>query len=263
VNGINMTGLVMPTKVMAHLPLVLLPHKPQSALDICFGMGTTFRSLLSWNIETTAVDLVPSVLNSFDDFWPDAASLRSLPQAHMVVDDGRRFLKRTRGTFDVITVDPPPPLQAAASSLLYSTEFYDLVKQHLKKGGLLQQWLPLGLNGTWNAVARSINVSFPYVKVFTATEGDGAYFIASLEPIHIPSPAQLKEKMPASALRDFSEWEPSQRAALQYFETLFSHEQPIGILADPSSSEMITDDRPFNEYYFLRKWKWEFFHSTW
>ncbi len=262
VNGISMTGLVMPTKVMAHLPLILLPHKPQSALDICFGMGTTFRSLLSWNIETTAVDLVPSVLKSFGEYWPDASQLQSLPRAHMVVDDGRRFLKRTRGTFDVITVDPPPPLQAAASSLLYSTEFYDLVKQHLKKGGLLQQWLPIGTYGTWNAVARSIQGSFPYVLVFPATEGDGVYFIASLDPIHIPTSGELTQKIPPSALQDLSEWIPSSRVG-PYLEKLLTQHIPIEVFTYPPGPEMITDDKPFNEYYFLRKWKWILFHSAW
>jgi len=263
VNGIGMTGLVMPTKMMAHLPLVLLSHKPLSALDICFGMGTTYRSLLSWNIDTTAVELVPSVLKSFDYFWSDADRVQSSPQAHLVVDDGRRFLKRTRETFDVITVDPPPPLEAAASSLLYSTEFYDLVKQHLKKGGLLQEWLSTGGYGTCNAAARSIQVSFPYVKVFVGPERFGVYLVASLEPIRIPNLQELREKMPISAIQDFSEWMPNQRTAFEYFGNLLSNERPIETFIDPFSSAIITDDRPFNEYYFLRKWKWVLFHSPW
>ena len=48
VNGYGMTSLTPITKMMAHLPLAFLDRPPQNALDICFGMGTTFRSLLSW-----------------------------------------------------------------------------------------------------------------------------------------------------------------------------------------------------------------------
>jgi spermidine synthase len=260
VNGIGMTGLVLPTKVMAHLPLVLLAHKPQSALDICFGMGTTFRSLLSWNIDTTAVELVPSVLKSYGDFWPDADRLRSLPQAHMVVDDGRRFLRRTRRTYDVITIDPPPPLQAAASSLLYSTEFYDLVKQHLKNGGLLQQWVPIGEFASWQAIAMSLKISFPYVVVFPSDENMGAYFIASLDPIEIPNFQDLKGKMPASALADLSEWVPHQQT-IPYLAKILSNARTIDSITHPPASDMITDDRPFNEYYLLRRLKWVLFHT--
>ena len=45
--------------MMAHLPLFFLDHPPQDALVICFGMGTTYRSMLSWGIPVTAVELVP------------------------------------------------------------------------------------------------------------------------------------------------------------------------------------------------------------
>ena len=47
VNGIGMTKLTPITKFMAHLPLAMHREKPESALVICFGMGTTYRSALS------------------------------------------------------------------------------------------------------------------------------------------------------------------------------------------------------------------------
>ena len=50
VNGIGITQLTPITKMMAHLPLAFLDHTPRSALVVCFGMGTTYRSLLSWDI---------------------------------------------------------------------------------------------------------------------------------------------------------------------------------------------------------------------
>jgi predicted membrane-bound spermidine synthase len=63
VNGIGMTGLTPITKIMAHLPLATKSVTPERALVICFGMGTTFRSLMSWGIEVVAVELIPSVLS--------------------------------------------------------------------------------------------------------------------------------------------------------------------------------------------------------
>src|SRR5262249_22433849 len=65
VNGVSISYLTPATKIMAHLPLASLDHPPQNALVICFGMGTVFRSLLSWGIPTTAVELVPSVPRLF------------------------------------------------------------------------------------------------------------------------------------------------------------------------------------------------------
>src|SRR5205085_1868686 len=91
VNGIGVTELTPETKFMAHLPLAFHSGKPESALIICFGMGTSFRSALSWNVDTTAVERVPSVKESFGFFHSDAARLVANPKAHIVVDDGRRY----------------------------------------------------------------------------------------------------------------------------------------------------------------------------
>ena len=78
VNGVGMTNLTTITKVMAHLPLSLV-KKPTSALAICFGMGTTFRSLMSWNIRAEAVELVPSVKDAFPFFFANAVESRAGP----------------------------------------------------------------------------------------------------------------------------------------------------------------------------------------
>ena len=132
-----MTKLTPITKFIAHMPLVLHQGRPESALVICFGMGTTYRSALSWDINTTVVELVPSVTKAFGFYHADAEQVLNDPKGHVIIDDGRRS-QPPRKKFDVIIVDPPPPVEAAGSSLLFSKEFYELAKQHLKPGGILQ-----------------------------------------------------------------------------------------------------------------------------
>jgi spermidine synthase len=95
VNGIGMTSLTPITKVMAHLPLAM-KGDARSGLVICFGMGTTFRAMHSWGIDATAVELSRSVFESFGFFFPDFAAVITDPKAHIVVDDGRRYLPRKR-----------------------------------------------------------------------------------------------------------------------------------------------------------------------
>jgi len=109
VNGIGMTVLSPDNKYMVHLPLAFLSRPPKNGLIICFGMGTGFRSMLSWNIPTTAVELIPSVPKLFGYFHADASKLMSSPLTRIVVDDGRRFLDGSTETYDVIVIDPPPP----------------------------------------------------------------------------------------------------------------------------------------------------------
>jgi spermidine synthase len=95
VNGVGITGLVPSTKLMAHLPLAFLDRAPNNALVVCFGMGTTYRSLLSWDIPVTAVELVSSVPRVFGFFHADGPELLRSPQSHVEIDDGRRYLERT------------------------------------------------------------------------------------------------------------------------------------------------------------------------
>jgi predicted membrane-bound spermidine synthase len=94
VNGYGMTNLTNITKIMAHLPLAFLDN-PKSALAICFGMGTTYRSLLSWeDIDVTAIELTPGVVKAFPIFYDDAAEILKNPKGEIIIDDGRRYLMR-------------------------------------------------------------------------------------------------------------------------------------------------------------------------
>lgn len=252
VNGMGMTKLTPITKMMAHLTLASLDHTPHSALVICFGMGTTFRSVVSWNISGTAVELVPSVPKLFSYYHADAAQVMASPLAHVVIDDGRRFLERSPAKYDVIIVDPPPPVQTAGSSLLYSQDFYAVARQRLQPGGILQQWLPEADNPTQAAVAHAIKNSFPYVRVFRGMEGWGWHFLASDRPIPLRTAAELVARMPPAAVSDMMEWGPAPSPE-QQVNLLLDHESSAdAIIALSPATATLTDDRPINEYFLLR-----------
>jgi spermidine synthase len=252
VNGINMTGLTPITKFMSALPLAHLDHTPHSALVICFGMGTTHRSMLSWGIDSTAVDLVPSVPQLFWYFHPDGPQVLASPHSHVVIDDGRRFLERTAGEYDVIAIDPPPPIDAAGSSLLYSREFYSAAQKRLRPDGILQQWFPGGDPTTAVAIARAIQQSFPYVRVFASIERRGFHYLASRQPIPHRTAAELAAHMPSRAADDLVEWGPYHTAQEQ-FAAVLKNEVPIDlVIARDENAPPITDDRPINEYDLLR-----------
>jgi spermidine synthase len=253
VNGVGMTGLTPVTKLMAHLPLAFHTGRPHSALIICFGMGTSYRSALGWDIDTTAVELVPGVTKAFGFYHADAMRCLNNPKGRIVIDDGRRYLKRTRAKFDVIVIDPPPPVEAAGSSLLYTPEFYVLAKQHLNPHGIVQAWFPGGEFLTAQAVLRSLHESFPYVRCFGSVEGGGKHMLASMEPIETRTAVELADRMPGRAREDLLEWNPAETAAA-FLERALSQEIPIQDVLNPDPAIQITDDRPFNEYFRLRRW---------
>jgi spermidine synthase len=252
VNGVGMTFLTPITKVMAHLPLAI-NNNAKSGLIICFGMGTTFRAMHSWGIDTTVVELSRSVTESFGFFFADFADVIGDPKAHVVVDDGRRYLLRGNRKFDVITLDPPPPIEAAASSLLYSKEFYDVVKARLAPGGILAQWFPGGEENIRYAVARSLQESFPYVVAFKSIEDWGYHFLASMSPIRDITPAEFVARLPAPAKRDLMEWNSNMSVEVMAQNILSRRTDIAKLLPADGKSMVVTDDLPYNEYFALRR----------
>ncbi len=261
VNGYGMTELSWITKVMAHLPLSFLDRPPQNALVICFGMGTTFRSMHTWGIPVTVVELVPSVPRLFSYYHSDAEEVMKSPLSHVVIDDGRRFLERTDQQFDVITIDPPPPLRAAASSLLYSEEFYRVARRRLRPGGILQQWVPTTVEHDAVdvvAITRSLRNSFPYVRAFS--NGFGVHYLCSDRAIPVPTVEELLQRMPDKAVSDLVEWDISpgeapRDAARDMLDGLLRGQLSTDqLIAASPRTPAITDDRPINEYYMVRRW---------
>ena len=252
VNGINTTNLSTIAKLSTHLGMISHQGPAQTGLSICFGMGTTFRGLLSWGLESTGVDVVPGVIQAFDYYYDDVPAIRRNPRAHLVVDDGRRFLRRTTQTFDMITVDPPPHIDSAGLSLLYSKEFLSLAKSRLKDGGIFHLWVPIwGEDKTKQAIARNIAETFPYTQVYLSIGGWGYHFIASNRPLIRPTVDEFIQRLPPLAKKDLLEWEPDKDVRKAVARVL---EKPL-LITDlyTDHSAVILDDRPYNEYYFLRR----------
>lgn len=221
VNGVGVTSLTPITKMMVHLPAALLPSPPRNILILCFGMGTSYRSALSWGGAVTVVDLVPSVPPLMGYFHSDGDRLLGAARGSIVIDDARRYLERTSAKFDLIVIDPPPPVEAAASSLLYSREFYAAAAQHLQPGGILQQWLPEQRDvAVASAMAQALARGFPEHRVFRSVENWGRHFVVSAAPI--PRRRPISSSGARTPLRKFNSgpcWSASCRSANSYEPT--------------------------------------------
>ena len=158
---------------------------------------------------------------------------------------------RSREKFDVIIIDPPPPVEAAGTSLLYSTEFYALAKQHLKPGGILQAWIPINGGPTAEAAARSLYESFPYIRCFVSIERRGRHLLASCEPIPTRNAADLAALLPSTARQDLMEWSAAPDVQT-YLQSMLAREIPVKSMLNPDKGIRIADEHPYNEYFFLR-----------
>ena len=113
-------------------------------------------------------------------------------------------------------------------------------------------WFPSGEIETEQAVVRSINESFPYVRCFSSVEGWGIHLLASSEPIERLDANQLAARMPESAKKDLLEWNDSKDAPI-YIGRVVLHEYSIPKTLNPDPAIQVTDDGPFNEYFLIRR----------
>ena len=102
------------------------------------------------------------------------------------------------------------------------------------------------------AVARSIAVSFPYVKVYRSIENWGYHFLASMQPIRQLSAAELIARMPPKSRQDLLTWCPNGNLE-KYMQAMLSKEVPLDSLLSKDQGIMITDAKPYNEYFLLRR----------
>ncbi len=146
-NGHSMSGTHPKSRrymaAFAHLPLLSI-ERPERALVICFGVGSTTHAVsLHPSIEALDVaDLSRHVLAKAPFFTETNGDVLNDPRTRVFVDDGRHYLSTVPdGTYDLVTLEPPP-IAFAGVSALYSREFYALAKSKLRPGGYVTQWLP-------------------------------------------------------------------------------------------------------------------------
>ncbi|MGA8707176.1 MAG: hypothetical protein WB646_09330 [Steroidobacteraceae bacterium] len=186
----SMSGTVLPSQIymrlMAHVPL-LLQANPVSALVICFGVGNTASAIATHGSirQIDVVDLNRNVFETAPAFEATNFGVYADPRVRLINDDGRSFLRRSRGSYDLISSEPPPPMQAGVYRL-YSREYYQDVMAHLTPTGMMTQWLPvyqMPSRAAAEAIATFVTV-FPYTLLYSGIDGE-LILLGSRKPIDI------------------------------------------------------------------------------
>jgi spermidine synthase len=131
-------------RLFAYLPLALRPEA-EDVLLICYGCGVTADALLHGpNVKRMDVVDISKEVFQLADFYTGINYSNPLrdPRVHAIVQDGRFFLQATAQQYDIISGEPPPP-KVPGSANLYSEEFFSLMKDRLKEGGIATFWLPI------------------------------------------------------------------------------------------------------------------------
>ena len=125
---------------MGHLPMLLQPD-PKKALVICFGTGQTANAVRNENPEE--LDIVDINKNVFKlaHFFRKNENVLNDARVNAITMDGRAYIRRTQKSYDVITLEPMPPITVGVNAL-YAKEFYVQARHKLSAHGVIAQWLP-------------------------------------------------------------------------------------------------------------------------
>jgi spermidine synthase len=131
-------------RMLGHLP-GLLSKNPESVLIVGFGAGVTAGTFVVHpevkSIHICEIEpVIPPQSNKY--FGPENHHVLHDPRTTVTYDDARHFVLTSNEKYDIITSDPIHPWVKGMASL-YTTEYFDLCKRHLKPGGFVTQWVPL------------------------------------------------------------------------------------------------------------------------
>ncbi|SHG87240.1 spermidine synthase [Thermosyntropha lipolytica DSM 11003] len=171
-------GMVMTTDVdeyvyhemITQVALNSHPH-PEKVLIIGGGDGGALREVVNHPKvkKGTLVEIDERVIQAARDFFPALACSFDHPKAEVIVDDGVKFVKEHKNTFDVILVDSTEPVGPAVE--LFSQNFYRDVYEALCDDGMLvvQSESPFYNRDVIKMAFTGIKNVFPVCKLYLAS----------------------------------------------------------------------------------------------
>jgi len=233
-------------------PAMLTHPHPEVVFIAGGGEGATLREVLSHKTVKRAVmvDIDEEVVALCQKFLPNYSrgSFKD-KRTELLHTDAREYLARSRELFDIIIIDLPDPIEEGPAYLLYTQEFYQLVRDRLTANGIItvqagSAALTELLNFT--SVNKTLKSVFPIVSPYQTDVpcfgGPWGFSLASLNlnPVLL-SPSEVDGRISARSLTH-----------LRFYDGL-THQ---GIFSLPKhlreelsrQGRLITDDQPLYIY---------------
>ncbi len=156
-------------EALVHPGMLATEGSPQSALVIGGGEGATLREMLKYP------SLKRAVMVDIDGEVVDICK-KHLPELHQGAfedkrsevrcEDARAYLATTSDRFDFITIDLVEPLEEGPACMLFTREFYTLVRDRLSPAGTMTMqagMTKLGELAFYTSIHRTLREVFPVV----------------------------------------------------------------------------------------------------
>jgi len=241
-------GHVQLFKLLGLLPvLVHESDRPKEGLMIAFGAGIAAGTTLgSGSVSLLeCVDLNPDVRPINDLFRDVNGDVLNDGRFQFIAEDGRNYLQRRSRRYDVIISDSTHP-RAYDSWILYTEEFYRLVRDHLAPDGVFSQWIPLSDISVeqFLILLKTFRTVFPNSTLWNVYGTDQALLLATPRPFLFDYDrvrSRLSLIPQAVLLKDYQLDTPARIAGFFVMDA-DNIERFIG-----SETRIHTDNRPFHQ----------------
>jgi len=159
-------------EALVHPGMLTTEGPPRSALVIGGGEGATLREILRYPSITRAVmvDIDGEVVELCKIHLPEMhRGAFDDPRTEVRHEDARAYLEKSKDRFDFITVDLVEPLEEGPACMLFTQEFYALVRDRLTPGGTMTMqagMTKLGELGFFTSIHRTLREVFPVVAAY-------------------------------------------------------------------------------------------------
>ncbi|MCL4315126.1 MAG: polyamine aminopropyltransferase [Candidatus Thermoplasmatota archaeon] len=173
-------------EMITMVPFYLATKRPESALVIGGGDGGTARRLLDLGLSKIVnVEIDSQVVELSRRFFPEIASSLSDPRVNLIIDDGIKYVSRSKEKFDMVIIDSTDPVGPAEG--LFTAEFYGDVKRILNDGGVAVTqsgspfYQPFAIRKATGAIRSAFGNSLSYLA-FIPTYPSGLWSFTMNDP---------------------------------------------------------------------------------
>lgn len=226
-----------------HLPLLLHPA-PRRVAFIGSATGITAGAAVFHPVEQIdLIELVPEVQElAAEYFGKFNREIYNDPRRRIIVEDGRNHIRATTERYDVVVADLFVPWRPGVGNM-YSLDHFQSVSEHLSKGGIFCQWLPIFQlrSNELGMILRTFYTTFPNATLWRGNfSGSLPRMAACGTNEEWATPADIERRVFSLAGRINDRWVTDPKA----FWMMYAG--PLRTLID--SGPINTDDLPLFEF---------------
>jgi len=187
-------------------PAMIAHPKPEKVFIAGGGEGATLREVLAHDTvkRVVMVDLDKEVVDICRELLPSfSQGAFEDSRVELLHVDAMKYLDETDEKFDVVIIDLPEPLEEGPAYLLYTSEFYQGLRDRLTPEGVVSlqagstsMIVALGFTAVVNTLRTAFSVVAPYQTEIPAFGGTWGFCVASqtIDPREL-SPEEIDRRI--------------------------------------------------------------------